>query len=139
MAQAPPTAMMMGGGLAANLSNRNAASSAKWAERPVERLAPASQVRYEEEEDPEMACYLWDRNAQKPKRDQRPAQAPPRQGAAFGPALGKSSQPPPPPPQRQKQLLTKVCDMGFDEPTARRALVATGWAGVEEAVGMLLG
>jgi len=129
---AAPAAVMYSHGMAISADNDNAASSRKWAERPVEKLVPVS--RQEEEDDPELACYLWDRRAQKPLRDQArrapaPVQAPP--------VYAKSS--PAPNAMKQRHLLTKVCEMGFDEHSAKRALMQTGWAGVEEALGLLLG
>lgn len=119
-------------------NNSNAASSAKWAERPVERL---TEVTYEEEEDPELAKYIWDRKAQRPKNATgRPVskavpQAPPQMGVLAGPPPRAAA---PPNAQRQRQLLVQVMEMGFDEPSAKRALMSTGWA-VEAAVSHLLG
>lgn len=122
------TSAVLQGGLAVTVDNNNSASSKKWTERPVEKLVP-EQTWYEEEEDPDMACYLWDRKAQRPKQSALELQvqtSTQQKGSA-------------PNPQRQKVLLGKVMEMGFDEPTARRALVSTGWVGVEQAVTALLG
>jgi len=113
----------------------NAASGYKWAERPVEKVASTA-AYYEEEEDPELACYLWDRKVQRPKNDA--VRAAPKPSAA--PLQLAGARPPPPPPlQRQRALLTQVMEMGFDEPSSKRALTSTGWAGVEEALTLLLG
>lgn len=82
-----------------------------------------------------MACYLWDRKSQRPKHGVRVAlaPAPPKAPAARAAAA------PAPPKQRQQLLLSKVMEMGFDEPSAKRALTATGWSGVEEALNVLFG
>lgn len=113
-------------------NSENAATSQKWLERPVEKLA-TSQV--EEDIDPELACYVWDRKAQRPKAAVgRPA---PAAAQAAPPATRAAAAAPP--VQRQRFLLTKVVEMGFDEPTARQALASTGWAGVEEAVLAIIG
>ncbi|CAK0806747.1 unnamed protein product [Prorocentrum cordatum] len=127
--------VMLNGGLPAAYSSANAASSAKWAERPVEKITPQ---RYEEEEDPDMARYLW-KNRQPASAatlaSGRAVPAAARQAtAARAPAAGPAL--PPPSRQRQQALLNKVMEMGFDEPTAKRALNSTGWAGVENALGI---
>jgi len=122
---APPVASMP--------RNDNAASSAKWAERPVEKLS-ASAAYYEEEEDPELARYIWDRKAQKPRNEQARA-APKAMQAAQAPPLRSSA----PTPQRQRQMLQQVMDMGFDELAAKRALASTGWSSVELAMATLFG
>merc|ERR550525_530332 len=127
--------VVLSGGLATGLSSGNAASSQKWVERPVEKLS-LSTAHYEEEEDPEMACYLWDRRSQRPKNDHvRAAPAPQRAapppqlggprpggGAPAGAGSGGGRALPPPPKYRQQALLGKVMEMGFDEPSAKRAL-----------------
>jgi hypothetical protein len=46
------------------VSQSNAASGPKWAERPVERLSSSS--REVEEEDPDLACYLWNSSLNRP-------------------------------------------------------------------------
>jgi len=131
-AQAPT---MLNGGLAMVSSDYgSAATGYKWAVRPVERLASGGY--YEEEEDPELARYLWDRKVQRPKNDL--VRAVPRLSAP--PIQLVASRPPPQPPvQRQRALLFQVMEMGFDEPSSKRALTSTGWAGVEEALTLLLG
>lgn len=140
VARAPPAQVRLAGGLLASGGSENA--SVKWAQRPVEKLAPAGTVVYEEEQDPELACYLWDRKAQRPKA-RGPAAAVPAAAApppvAASSGGGAGTRAPAPPPQRQRLLLQKIMDMGFDEPSARRALISTGWAGVEEAVAVILG
>merc|ERR1719499_1902961 len=83
------------------INSANAASSQKWAERPVEKLS-ATAAYYEEEEDPELACYLWDRKAQRPKNDHVRA-APKMQPAP----VVTQQRVPPPPPQRQRVLLNQ--------------------------------
>jgi len=45
-------------------STKNAAS--RWAERPVERLSVGCS-REAEEDDPELACYLWSRQSSRTK------------------------------------------------------------------------
>jgi hypothetical protein len=115
----------------------NSATSGKWfVDRPVEKVIPASMMRYEEELDPEMACYLWDRKTQAPRGGPTRAAAAP---APVPPAIGFG--PPPrasaaPNSQRQRQLIGQVMEMGFDEQHARRALPRTGW-NVEDAVVLL--
>lgn len=125
----PKAAMMVGRGLAAINDSSNAASSQKWTERPVEII---TKQKYEEEEDPELQKYIWDRNAQRPKNDQRvyPKAAQVQRKAEPTPA---------PTPMQQKQLVQQIMAMGFDEPSAKRALNASNWAGVEQAIAMLLG
>lgn len=119
-------------------SDGNSATGAKWAERPVEKVQ-TGQV-YEEEHDPELAKYLWDRKAQAPKNNMGSgARAAPKAPGAGPKAAQAQRAPPPPPPQRQRQLLMKVMEMGFDESSARRALTQVGWTGVEDAVSVLLG
>lgn len=113
-------------------SNDNAATSAKWMERPVERIVP---TYYEEEDDPELAQYLWDRRSQRSKAPSAAAVAKPKSFASAATV----SRAPPPNPARQRQLLTQVMEMGFDEPSAKRALAQSGWASVEGALAMLLG
>jgi len=113
----------------------NSATGLKWAERPVEKIVPGA-AYYEEEEDPELACYLWDRKAQRPKKEQARPSAPPSMESAPPLSAARVSAPA---PQRQRVLLSKVMEMGFDEQRARRALTETGWAGVEEALMRLLG
>ncbi|CAJ1436379.1 unnamed protein product [Effrenium voratum] len=93
--------------------------AAKYAERPVEKL-PAKPY-YEEEEDPDLQCYIWDSRAQQPRR---PVEKPQIRA---------------PPPQKQRQLLSQVMEMGFDEASAKGALASTGWASVQDAVSALLG
>jgi len=55
--------------------NSNPAS--RWAERPVERLN-VSHCREAEEEDPDLACYLWN-----PQKAGRPQQLIPKWGVAM--------------------------------------------------------
>lgn len=134
--------VMLNGGIPVAQDSSNAASSQKWMERPVEKLVP--NARYEEEDDPEMAQYLWDRKAQRPKNDARvaPKQAAAPPPSAFaGPPLsaGPAARVQPPNANRQRALLSQVMEMGFDEPSAKRALASTGWAGVEQALGALFG
>mmetsp|Transcript_135195 Transcript_135195/g.269735 ORF Transcript_135195/g.269735 Transcript_135195/m.269735 type:complete len:357 (+) Transcript_135195:1101-2171(+) len=132
-AQAPkPAPMMLSGALAAVSSDsRSAASSTKWLERPVERLSDTN-AYYEEEDDPELASYLWDRKAQRPKNDQ--TRIVPKRAAATA-----SQRLPVPSQQRQRALLAQVMEMGFDETSAKRALTATGWNSVEEALAAICG
>lgn len=138
--QMPPRQgpVMMAGGLAARggLATNSASSSVMWSERPVEKVLPASQVRTEEEEDPELACYLWDRKAQRPKARATPTSQPTAPASTKGKGKGGFVTPQPS-PQRQRELLRQVMDMGFDETRAQRALASTGWVGVEEAVAAL--
>jgi len=116
----------------------NAASGPKWAERPVEKLS-ASAAYYEEEEDPELAKYIWDRKAQKPRNDAARAAPKPMQARVQVPVAMPPLRAAPPNPQKQRQMLVQVMDMGFDEPTAKRALSSSGWGSVEDAIQMLLG
>lgn len=129
---AKPAPIMVSGGLAAvSGDSRNAASSQKWLERPVEKLSSAN-AYYEEEDDPDLAAYLWDRKAQRPKNDQMRV-VPKRAAAAASQRIPAPSQ------QRQRALLTQVMEMGFDENSAKRALTETGWNTVEEALAALCG
>eukprot|EP00930_Biecheleria_cincta_P069869 TRINITY_DN5754_c0_g3_i1.p1 TRINITY_DN5754_c0_g3~~TRINITY_DN5754_c0_g3_i1.p1 ORF type:complete len:940 (+),score=281.70 TRINITY_DN5754_c0_g3_i1:35-2821(+) len=121
---------------AAAMNGYAAAASLKWMDRPVERIQPAT-AYYEEEEDPDLQCYLWDRQAQQPKVRAAPKQHPVGGMAASAPRGGGGGGAPA--PQKQRAMLSQVMDMGFDEPSAKRALTSTGWAGVEEAVTLLLG
>jgi len=115
----------------------NSASGPKWAERPVEKVQPGY---YEEEEDPELAKYIWDRKRAAPKNDMASAARGSAKASGAGPKAAQAQRSlPPPPPQRQRQLLMKVMEMGFDESSARRALTSVGWSGVEDAVSVLLG
>lgn len=89
---------------------------------------PAALTACADDEDPELAHYLWSRE---------------RQGSVAGAALAtalpvSSARGKPPKPGRQRALVAHVAEMGFGEAEARRALAATGWAGVEEAVAALL-
>lgn len=118
----PAKAVVTNGGLQYAASTGSA--SLRYMERPVEKL-PAK-AYYEEEEDPELQCYIWDRRTQQPR--QRGIQF------ATGPTAPKAV-----PPQRQRSLLNQVIEMGFDEATANRALTKTGWVGVQEAMNVLLG
>jgi len=118
----PAKAVVTNGGLQYAASTGSA--SLRYMERPVEKL-PAK-AYYEEEEDPELQCYIWDRRTQQPR--QRGIQF------ATGPTAPKAV-----PPQRQRSLLNQVMEMGFDEAAANRALTKTGWAGVQEAMNVLLG
>lgn len=121
-------------------ADANSATGPKWAERPVEKVLTGQAGYYEEEEDPELAKYLWDRKKAAPKNDMASgARASPKAPGAGPKAAQAQRSPPPPPPQRQRQLLMKVMEMGFDESSARRALTTVGWSGVEDAVGVLLG
>merc|ERR1712125_129554 len=122
--------MVAGGLVASRGDSGNAATSAKWLERPVEKLS-LSAAHYEEEEDPELARYIWDRKAQRPRNDN--ARAVPSKQPPVPAHPAASQRVPPPPPQRQRALLNQVMEMGFDEPSAKRALSTTGWVGVEEA------
>jgi len=126
-----PAPVMVSGGLAAVSDSRNAASSQKWLERPVEKLSNAN-TYYEEEDDPDLAAYLWDRKAQRPKNDQMRV-VPKRAAAAASQRIPAPSQ------QRQRALLTQVMEMGFDETSAAHALTATGWNTVEEALAAMCG
>jgi len=118
----------------------NSASGPKWAERSVEKVLTGQAAHYEEEEDPELAKYLWDRKKAAPKSDMASGARTAGKPQGVGPKAAQARQnPPPPPPQRQRQLLMKVMDMGFDESSARRALTTVGWSGVEDAVPLLLG
>lgn len=121
---------------AAAVNGYAAAASLKWMDRPVERIQPAT-AYYEEEEDPDLQCYLWDRRAQQPKVRAAPKQHPIGGVAASAPRGGGGGGAPA--PQKQRAMLSQVMDMGFDEPSAKRALTSTGWAGVEDAVTLLLG
>eukprot|EP00933_Yihiella_yeosuensis_P034937 TRINITY_DN28432_c0_g1_i1.p1 TRINITY_DN28432_c0_g1~~TRINITY_DN28432_c0_g1_i1.p1 ORF type:complete len:1035 (+),score=304.28 TRINITY_DN28432_c0_g1_i1:80-3184(+) len=125
-------AVVINQGMAYGLNPNNAATSAKWQERPVERIQPGGY--YEEEEDPDMQCYLWDRRSAQPRNNQ--LRITPKVQAAP-PIL--SVQKAAPSLQRQKQMLKQVMDMGFDEPSAKRALTSTGWTGVQEAISVILG
>lgn len=129
---------MLNGGLEATSSSLNAATSAKWVERPVEKIDFTQ--TYEEEEDPELACYIWDRKAQRPKKDQRaaPAQGPNFSDAPPLSAARPAARAPTAAPARQRFLLSKVVELGFDEQQAKRALAQTNWVGLEEAVNVLL-
>jgi len=64
----PPRTLIAG--LVYASSKSNAASGPKWAERPVERLnlghGSCSQ-KADEEEDPDLACYIWNRQLNRPK------------------------------------------------------------------------
>eukprot|EP00931_Biecheleriopsis_adriatica_P035023 TRINITY_DN20188_c0_g1_i1.p1 TRINITY_DN20188_c0_g1~~TRINITY_DN20188_c0_g1_i1.p1 ORF type:complete len:879 (-),score=199.82 TRINITY_DN20188_c0_g1_i1:55-2691(-) len=105
-----------------------------WMDKPVERIS--SGAYYEEEDDPELQKYLWNRNTQQPRQ----RAAPPVQVKASGRvAAVQKAAPQAPPPHRQRALLSQVMDMGFDEQNAKRALASSGWAGVEQAVAVLLG
>jgi len=127
-----PAPLMVSGGLSAvSGDSRNAASSQKWLERPVEKLSSTS-AYYEEEDDPDLAAYLWDRKAQRPKNDQMRV-VPKKAAAAASQRLPAPSQ------QRQRALLTQVMEMGVDEASAKRALTATGWNSVEEALAAMYG
>jgi len=66
-----PPLKMFSRGLVVEHNCRNAASSARWAERPVERLSSGTAAQTWEEEDPELACYIWDRRSERPKLDRR--------------------------------------------------------------------
>jgi hypothetical protein len=119
--------------------SENAATSAKWAvaDRPVEKVV--ANAYYEEEEDPELAQYLWDRKSNAPKAGgarRKAAQAPPSMMDAPPLSAARTTAPK---PQQQRFLLGKVVELGFDEQAARRALNATGWVGLQEAVDVLLG
>jgi hypothetical protein len=61
--------MLTAGLVLGGSSNSNAASGPRWAERPVERLnmGSASCSWEAEEEDPELACYLWNRQLDRPR------------------------------------------------------------------------
>merc|ERR1712079_316235 len=123
---------MVSGGLeAVSGESRSAASSQKWLERPVEKLCNAN-TYYEEEDDPDLATYLWDRKAQRPKNDQMRV-VPKRAAAAASQRIPAPSQ------QRHRALLTQVMEMGFDEIAAKCALTAAGWNTVEEALAALFG
>lgn len=55
--------------------SRNPASGPRWAERFVEHVANVRHSSAEEDVDPNLACYLWDRSAARPKSDHcQPAQ-----------------------------------------------------------------
>lgn len=126
-----PVPRILNGGLVVDMSGRNSASNGRWAERPVQRMDASMRYEEEEEEDPDLQCYLWNRREQRPKMERRPFPAAqhvtPSQRSVV--AL--------PPAGRQRNLVGKVVEMGFDEASARHALAATGW-GVEAAVASLL-
>lgn len=65
------------GGLVLDLGSANAASGARWMERPASSIsANPSCCAQEEAADPELACYLWDRRSARPKGGMHPL--PPR-------------------------------------------------------------
>jgi len=130
---------MLNGGLEATSASFNAASSAKWVERPVEKIDFTQ--TYEEEEDPELACYIWDRKAQRPKKDQRGIGSAPGPNFSDAPPLSAArpaARAPTAAPARQRFLLSKVVELGFDEQQAKRALAQSNWVGLQEAVDILL-
>ncbi|CAK0858542.1 unnamed protein product, partial [Prorocentrum cordatum] len=70
----------------------------------------------------------WDRGAPGPRLDLRTA-------IEVTSAKRRAK---PPGPERQRALVAQVTGMGFDEPSAKRALSTTGWTGAEAAVTLLL-
>jgi len=101
----------------------------KWMDRPVERVS-----HYEEEDDPDLQRYLWDRRSQQPRNNE--VRISPKQPmVSVANTVSKAA----PAPHKQKAMLLQVMDMGFDEFNAKRALTSTGWGGVEEALSVLLG
>jgi len=113
------------------IRSENSATSLKWKERPVEKIQVG--VRYEDEEDPELARYIWNPTTQRPLLSQGRPQ--PKAKAAIRPVgslLTTNS-------QRQRQsMVNQVVEMGFDPPSAQRALAATNWASVDVALNALL-
>jgi hypothetical protein len=65
--RAPPR-MLSAGLVVAQGPSANAASGPKWAERPVEKLVPGRSWEAEDE-DPELACYMWSSQLNRPKID----------------------------------------------------------------------
>ncbi len=65
----PAPRMLTAGLVVGGVSNANAASGPRWAERPAERLNTKCELQTweTEEEDPSLACYLWDRQSDRPK------------------------------------------------------------------------
>mmetsp|Transcript_71953 Transcript_71953/g.127160 ORF Transcript_71953/g.127160 Transcript_71953/m.127160 type:complete len:809 (+) Transcript_71953:30-2456(+) len=110
--------------------NAQSMAALKWMDRPVEKV----QSYYEEEDDPDLQRYLWDRRSQQPRNNEVRA-APKQAMVSVATAVSKAA----PAPHKQRAMLTQVMDMGFDEFTAKRALSSTGWGGVEEALSVLLG
>jgi hypothetical protein len=66
-----PTPRMLAAGLVVGDLQSNAASGPRWAERPVERLAYRTCAVEAEEDDPDLACYLWNRQLNRPKVERR--------------------------------------------------------------------
>lgn len=64
----PPRRLAAGGLVLAELGTANPASSAKWLERPVNRITPSSEPCLE---DPDLACYIWNRSLNKPMNKSR--------------------------------------------------------------------
>merc|ERR1712107_836671 len=65
-----PAPRMLVAGLVVDKGNSsNAASGPRWAERPVERLnlGNTSRAWEDEEHDPTLACYLWNRQLNRPR------------------------------------------------------------------------
>jgi len=114
------------------IRTENSATSAKWKERPVEKVQVGA--RYEEEEDPELARYIWNAKTQKPLLSQgrpRPQAKVVTRPAGSVPIIDS---------QRQKESMVKqVIEMGFDAASAQRALAASKWASVDVALNALLG
>lgn len=63
-----PPPRILQAGLVVGGSCKSACSASRWAERPVERLDIKS-GKAEEEDDPELACYLWNRQTNRSKAD----------------------------------------------------------------------
>jgi len=90
-----------------------------------------------DDEDPELARYLWNRESQGPLLERGRAgrvhqqQQQQQQSAPVALRVKLS-------PQKQRILIAQVMEMGFDEKSARDALKKTGWSSMEDAVALLL-
>jgi len=74
-----PPPRMLTAGVAFQISSNNAASGPRWADRPVERLRVgngSTRQAVEEEEDPDLACYLWNRQTNRPRVERCSRSAP---------------------------------------------------------------
>eukprot|EP00746_Dinoflagellata_sp_MGD_P123971 gnl/MRDRNA2_/MRDRNA2_58572_c0_seq1.p1 gnl/MRDRNA2_/MRDRNA2_58572_c0~~gnl/MRDRNA2_/MRDRNA2_58572_c0_seq1.p1 ORF type:complete len:774 (+),score=183.45 gnl/MRDRNA2_/MRDRNA2_58572_c0_seq1:52-2322(+) len=112
------------------INSANAATSEKWKERPVEKVLVG--MRYEEEEDPELAKYIWNPRTQKPLVSQGRPQ--PKARAATRPA---GSMPTTNSQRQNDGMVKQVVEMGFDVASAQRALAATKWVSVDAALNAL--
>jgi hypothetical protein len=108
----------------------NAATSEKWKERPVEKVLVGT--RYEEEEDPELARYIWNPRTQKPLLSQGRPQ--PKARVATRPAR---SMPTTNSQSQQDSMVKQVVEMGFDAASAQRVLAVTKWVSVDVALNAL--